>query len=74
MKYPLYRLSIADYTLAKLADIHLLYEDACSNYHEAWYISKTEVDRSEEAMLVNMCVNIKKVTREGKIVQVNWTG
>jgi len=33
-----------------------------------------DVDRSEEAMLVNMCVSIKKVTREGKMIQVNWTG
>ena len=33
-----------------------------------------DVDRSEEAMLVNMCVSIKKVTREGKMTQVNWTG
>jgi len=41
MKYPLYRLSIADYTLATLSDIHLLYGDACSNYQDAWYISKT---------------------------------
>ena len=37
-------------------------------------VSGLDVDRSEEAMLVNMCVNIKKVTREGKMVQVNWTG
>jgi len=37
-------------------------------------VSGLDVDRSEEAMIVNMCVNIKKVTREGKMVQVNWTG
>ena len=37
-------------------------------------VSGLHVDRSEEAMIVNMCVNIKKVTREGKMVQVIWTG
>jgi len=31
-------------------------------------VSGLDVDRSEEAMIVNMCVNIKKVTREGKMV------